>query len=304
MPATYDLGDSVLLTFTVKTLVGGVLTLTNATVALTLTKPDGTNPAASVSNPSTGVYQATVAPDQAGEWTFRWVATGAATTAEDGAFLVEPNLAGTLYATVGELRASLGDDVRLALDPGQLEQALRSASRAVDDWCSRPGRKFYLDPVATVRTYRTREPYCATVDDIGSVTGLVVKTDADGDGTFETTWAIDTDFVLEPLNASANGGAYRWSQIVAVGAKTFPYPIAYGSGQRPTLQVTARHGWSQVPEPVRTATTLLATRLWRRKDVPFGNEGGFGDFGPVRITARDADVTSLLTPYQYLGGFA
>jgi len=302
LPATYDLGDSVLLTFTVKILVGGVLTLTNATVALTLTAPDGTHPAASVSNTSTGIYQATVAPDQAGEWTFRWVATGAATTAEDGAFLVEPNLAGTLYATVGEMRAGLGDADRLALDPGQLEQALRSASRAVDDWCSRPLRRFWLDPVATIRTYVTRDLWCARVDDIGSSTGLVVKTDPAADGTFTETWTIGTDFQLEPLNAAGNGGAYAWTRIVAVGGRTFPYPLSYG--QRPTLQVTARHGWSQVPDPVREATLLKAVRLYRRKDVPFGNEAGFGEFGPVRITREDSDVVALLQPYAIPTGFA
>lgn len=285
-----------------KTLVGGVLTLTNATVSLVITKPDGTNPAASVSNPSTGIYQATIATDLAGEWTYRWVATGAATTAEDGSFLVEPNLAGTLYATVGELRQALGDDVALRLDAGKLEQRLRSASRAVDDWCSRPLRRFWLDTVATIRTYRPRDLWCASVDDIGSTTGLVVKTDSDGDGVFETTWTIDTDFQLEPLNAAGNGGAYRWNKLVAVGSKTFPYPLSYG--QRPTLQVTARHGWSQVPDPVREATLLKAIRLNRRPDAPFGNEAGNLDFGPIRITRQDADVVELLTPYAIPTGFA
>jgi hypothetical protein len=304
MPSTYDLGDSVSLKFTVKVKdpVTGVETLTNATVTLTLTAPDGTHPAASITNQSTGVYTAPVAPDQAGEWIYRWTATGAATTAEDGSFLVEPNLAGTLYATVGELREALKDDTALRLDAGKLEQRLRSASRAVDDWCSRPLHRFWLDPIPTSRTYRTRDLWCASVDDIGSTTGLVVKTDSDGDGVFETTWTIDTDFQLEPLNAAGNGGAYRWNRLVAVGSKTFPYPLGYGS--RPTLQVTARHGWSQIPDPVREATLLKAIRLNRRPDAPFGNEAGGLEFGPIRITREDADVVGLLTPYRIPTGFA
>lgn len=303
MPATYDLGDSVSLKFTVKLKdpVTGVETLTNATVALVVTKPDGTTTNPSITNNSTGIYTAAVAPDQAGEWLFKWTATGAATTAEDGAFIVEPNLAASLYATVAELRLSLGDQDRLALDSGQLEQAIRSASRAVDDWCSRPLRRFWLDPAATARTYRTRDLWCATVDDIGSASGVVVKTDTDNDGVFETTWTAG-DFQLEPLNAAGNGGAYRYNRIVAVGDLTFPFPLGYGA--RPTLQVTARFGWSQVPEPVRVATSLLATRLYRRKDVPFGNEAGFGDFGPIRITRQDSDVVALLEPYKIPAGFA
>jgi hypothetical protein len=298
MSATYDLGDSVKLSFFVK-----VDTVpTNATVVLLVTKPDGSTTGPSVANPATGTYTAVIAPDQAGGWLYRWTATGAATTAEDGQFLVEPNLAGTLYATVNELRASLADDVRMALDPGQLEQAIRSASRAVDDYCSRPLRRFWLDPTATIRTYRPDHQWCADVDDIGSATGLAVKTDTAGDGTWATTWTIGTDFQLEPLNAAANGGAYAFRKIVAIGSKTFP-TLSGSGGQRPTLQVTARHGWSQVPDPVREATLLMAARLYRRKDAPFG-VAGFDDFGPVRITRQDSDVVALLAPYAYFGGIA
>lgn len=302
MPATSDLGDSVQLGFTVKLKdpLTGAETLTNATVTLVVTKPDGstTNPA--ITNLATGKYGATVAPDQPGEWLFKWAATGAATTAEDGAFQVDPNLAATLYATVGELRLSLGDETRLALDAGQLEQALRAASRAVDDHCQRPGGKFWLDPAVTARTYRTEDPWCAWVDDVGSSTGLLVKTDNDGDGTFETTWAA-SDYQLEPLNASTNGTAFAWWRLLAVGTQTFPYPTYPRA--RPTLQVTARHGWSQIPDPVRTATLLLAARYYRRKDAVFGSEFGGADFGPIRITRQDSDVTMLLEPYRIPTGY-
>ena len=292
MPLGFDIGDTPKLTFTVR--VDNVLT-DAASVVLTLTKPDNTISTPTVSHPSTGTYTATLVTDQAGQWLYRWVAT-TPSTVEDGAFFVETNLTATLYATVGELRASLGDDTRQALDAGQLEQALRAASRAVDEWCQRPGGKFWLDPAATSRTYRPQDPYCAWIDDIGSSSGLVVKTDTTGDGTFATTWTA-SDYQLEPLNASVNGGAYAWWRLLAVGNQAFPYLRTWGKGQRPTLQVTARHGWSQVPEPVREATLLKAARLYRRKDVPFGNELGGGDFGPIRITREDSDVISLLSPF-------
>ena len=304
MPATYDLCDSVSLKFTVKVKdpITGVETLTNATVACALTAPDGTHPAVNITNNSTGIYTAPVALDQAGEWAYRWTATGAATTAEDGVFLVEPNLTGTLYATVDELRQAVGDDTAQRLDPSKLEQRLRAASRAIDNWCSRPLRRFWLDPTPTARTYDTPDPWCATVDDIGSTVGLVVKTDDNGDGAFETTWTVNTDFVLEPRNAAGNGGAYRWNRLLAVGARIFPYPLGYPT--RPTLEVTARHGWSQIPDPVREATLLKAIRLNRRPDAPFGDELGGMDIGPIRITRDDPDVIALLTPYKIPTGFA
>lgn len=294
MASTYDIGDAVPLVYTITAA---------ATVVCTVTDPDGTTstPATTqAGSPPTVTYTATVGATKAGTWTARFVATGAVTDAEDILFYVAPSLTATQYATVPELRDSLGDATRRALDGGQLEQAIRAASRAVDDHCQRPGGKFWLDPTVTARTYRTDDPWCAWVDDIGSTTGLLVKTDGDGDGTYEVTWAT-TDYQLEPLNASTNGTAFAWWRLHAVGTQTFPYPTYPRA--RPTLQVTARHGWSQIPDPVRTATLLLAARYYRRKDAVFGSEFGGADFGPIRITRQDSDVTMLLEPYRIPTGY-
>jgi hypothetical protein len=295
---SYNVGDAVPLVYTINAV---------ATVVLTVTDPDGvvTTPSTVQGGaPPSVTYTGAVLVTKAGSWLARFVATGAVTDAEEQQFLVEPTATATLYASVGELRAAVGDD-RAALDAGQLTQALRSASRAIDGYCSRSLGRFWLDPVATTRTYppsEYRDRWCAWVDDIGSTVGLVVKTDTAGDGTWADTWAIGTDFQLEPLNAAANGGAYAWTRIVAIGSKTLPCATGYG-GQRPTLQVTARHGWSQIPDPVREATLLKAARLYRRKDAPFG-VAGFDEFGPVRITRSDSDVVELLGPYMNLAGFA
>lgn len=292
MPATYDLGDSVSLLFTVKVRdpLTGVETLTNATVALTVTKPDGSTQNPSINNAATGKYVATVAPDQAGEWLYKWTATGAATTAEDGAFIVEPNLAATLYTTVGEVRAQLSDDVAQSLDAGQLEAAIRAASRAVDAYCN---RRFWLDVTPVTRTFRPQDPRWTYLPDIGSKTGMVIKVDTAGDGSFTTTWTIGTHFQLEPLDADANGGAYRWNKLQVLGNGLFPQLV----DARPALQATVRWGWSQHPEPIRAASTLKAVGLFKRRDAPFG-VAGVNDFGPIRIGGReDGDVLRLLDPF-------
>jgi hypothetical protein len=240
---------------------------------------------------------------QLGYYAYAWVSTGTGAGVAPGGFDVFDPLpvASTLYATVPELRASIGDERNQAADAGMLEQALRSASRAVDDYCQRPGRQFWLAPTAVSRTYRPQDAYCAWVDDIGTTTGLVVKTDTAGDGTWATTWTT-SDYQLEPLNAASSGGAYAYNRVVAVNGKSFPQ----GSNRRPTLQVTARFGWSQVPDPVRTACLMLAARYYRRKDAVFGIDAslGVGDLGPIRITRSDSDVTSLLAPYAIPTGFA
>jgi len=289
--ATYDLADSVKLTFTVRK--EGALT--DATVALTVTKPDGTQltqPGLPISNPAAGTYTAVLAPDLAGLWTFRWVATGTATTAEDGQFIVEALLGPTLYATVDELREQLGD-VGAKVSGARLEQALRAVCRAIDKVCG--GRRFWQDPTPTVHVYRPEEPGRAFVDDIAATAGLIVKVDTAGDGTWATTWTLNSHFQLEPLNADAAGGAYAWWLLVALGGNQFPTQTDW----RPSLQVTARHGWSQVPEEIREAAIINAVKLWRRKDAPFGAVGGLGELA-VRITREDPHVLSLLEPYMKL----
>jgi hypothetical protein len=298
----YNIGDAVPIYYLIADPATVVCTVTDPAGGTTnpvLTEGPGPGPGGGPEDTTlyTGAFQATMA----GAWLVRFVATGAITDSEDQQIIVEPAAAPDLYATVNELRLSIGDTSYRA-DTGQLTAALRAASRAVDGWCQRRGRKFWLDPAATTRRYAPTEAGCVWVEDIGSTAGLTVKTDSDGDGVFETTWTTPADYQLEPLNASANG-AYAWTRIVAVGSLSFPLLSTAGGAQRATVQVTARHGWSQIPDPVREAALLKAVRLYRRKDVPFGNEFGGGDFGPIRITREDSDVVALLSPYTAALGF-
>jgi hypothetical protein len=295
------LGDSVTLVYEVR--VNGVLT--DATVALVVTRPDNTAASAIVTRTSVGTYQAPMTLDQAGLWRYRFVATGGANDAEDGSFFVEASAGADLYVTVGELRRELGARPG-QLDDGLLAKAVRGASRSIDNHCH---RRFWLDPAAVARSFRPQSWTEVELPDIGSTAGLVVKTDDDGDGVFETTWTSGTDFLTEPLNADADGGAWHIWKLAAVGSRRFPVrdlvgvaPIYAASMMvspvtvRPALQVTARWGWSMVPEPVREAATLLAMRLYKRKDTPLGFEG-FQEFGAVRITRIDPDIAELLADY-------
>lgn len=201
------------------------------------------------------------------------------------------------YCTVAEIRDQISDTSSLA-DSDLLEKAINAASRAIDKYC---GRKFWQEATTSVRTYQIDDPYTAWVDDISTTSGLVIKTDTAGDGTFTTTWD-SADYQLEPLNANvvAAGSTvtpYAWWRIVAIDDKTFPI-----HDRRTTLQVTARFGWSAIPDDVNEAAILKATSLFRRKDAPFG-VAGFGEFGVVRIGRGDPDVMDLLRPYrrQYVG---
>ena len=189
------------------------------------------------------------------------------------------------YATVDQLRAELGDDGG-ALSTALLEKAINATSRAVDRWT---GRRFWADTDPVARTYRAEDACRLVVDDISTTTGLLVATGTDG--TFGTSWTLGGDFELEPENADADGGAYAWWELVAVGSLSFP------CARRRSVQVTARFGWSAVPDQVVEATILRAVAIFKRKESPYG-VADFGEFGPVRITRKDPDVMDLLSPFQ------
>ncbi|GAA2092334.1 hypothetical protein [Actinomadura alba] len=190
------------------------------------------------------------------------------------------------YCAVADIRAELSD-ADSKLSEALIEKAISAASRAVD---KHTGRRFWPDPAPTVRAYKTTGCSTVRVHDISTLTGLVVKTDPAGDGSWATTWAA-SDYQMEPLNADADGGSYAWWDIVSL-LGAFP-----AARRRPSLQVTARFGWSQVPDQVTEATILKAVGLFRRKDAPFG-VAGFGEFGAIRITREDADVVDLLAPFR------
>lgn len=196
------------------------------------------------------------------------------------------------YAAVADLREHFGD-TGTVLDEQLLERDIESASRQIDEYC---GRRFWLDPTVTVRVYRPDDAYEADVADIGSTTGLIIKTDTGEDGTYATTWA-STDYQLEPLNATTgpDSAAYAWWRLVAIDRYLF-----LAGRRRHSLQVTARHGWSAVPKPVVKACILRTASLYKRREAVFG-AAAMNGFGEMRIGRRDFDVTDLLHPYVRMG---
>lgn len=189
------------------------------------------------------------------------------------------------YATSAELKAQLG--ITDAVDDTAIASVLTAASKAVREHC---GRDFSPAGAAVARLYAPNDDTCIEVDDVSTLTGLVVKTDDNDDGTFETTWTITSDFIVAPHNALADDEPV--TRLAAVGSRGFPVGT-----MRPTVQVTASFGWVAVPADVKRATLIKAARLFRRKDTPEGVAGG-GDFGVVRISRwEDPDVAMLLAPY-------
>lgn len=127
---------------------------------------------------------------------------------------------------------------------------------------------------------------------ISTTTGLVVKIDEDGDGTFETTLTISTDFILKPLNAADRVPVWPYTEIYL--ADNYRFPCL--SNGRPGVQVTAKFGWPAVPDDVTTATLMLAADLHKSKDTQFG-VAGTNDYGFVRMSKNNLAM-ALLAPYM------
>ena len=198
------------------------------------------------------------------------------------------------YCTRPQLKTYLGIPASAADRDDSLDDAVNTASRAIDLHC---GRVFFDAGSATARVFEPFDKYTAHVDDFSTTTGLVVKTDTDNDGSFDTTWT-SADYELEPASGVVAGvSGWPYYTIYAIG-RQFPVQTTWGR-RRFLIQVTARWGWAAVPEPVRQATLQVASEIYRRKDAPFGVAQTV-DFGPIRLSGDAVRaVASTLAPYRH-----
>jgi hypothetical protein len=163
-----------------------------------------------------------------------------------------------------------------------------SASRDIDEACGRP---FYQSAGSAIRYYTPESERLLLTDDILTLNEIAV--DRAGDGTFEETWVENTDFVLEPLNASGDSRPWENLRVRNGAAQRLP------AGIERSVRVTATFGWSSVPAPIQTATRILASRLFKRsREAPFGIVTVGSDVGAaMRLSRTDPDVASLIAPY-------
>lgn len=169
-------------------------------------------------------------------------------------------------------------------DNAQIALAVTAASRAVDRATS---RQFGLVAAPEERTYtarwdRDRCRWVVEIDDLMTATGLEVTTSAG---------VIDV-FALQPGNASFEDRP--WTRLV-VDPSSAVQPTAAEDG----VTVKARFGWTTVPVAVQQATLVQASRLFKRRDAPFGVAGSPELGSELRLLAKvDPDVEVVLGPYR------
>lgn len=169
--------------------------------------------------------------------------------------------------------------------------AIVGASRAVDEitdnffWLGDPGEVRYYSPRSWNRCHRVR------IDPIIDLDALA--TDPSGGTTFGDTWIENTDFVLEDLNAPAEGKPWRHLRALRTGG----YPLGFPYYPR-SIKVTGQFGWATVPDAIRSATGIIATQIVKMKrEAPFGIVALGVDGTAVRIARSNPVVMGLLAPY-------
>lgn len=198
------------------------------------------------------------------------------------------------YCTDAELKAFLR--ISDADDDNELGYAITAASRAIDVDAN---RQFGVVAAAEQRFYtarwdRRRCRWIVEFDDLMSTTDFAAITqDAEGN----TVGTID-DYVLEPVNAAAK--SRPWTSLMVR-----PNSAVRPTGLEHEVAVTALWGWSTVPVPVKQAALLQASRLFARRNSPYGIAGSPDVGSELRLLARvDPDVAVSLNGYRRWWGGA
>lgn len=127
-------------------------------------------------------------------------------------------------------------------------------------------RRFYS---VTATAYYTADNACRLMtDDILSISAL--RTDADGDGVYETTWSA-TCYVLTPRNATIDAKPFTGLRLAYNSSAYLPNGVEDG------VQIVGVFGHnpsSALPALVREAILWTAEQNHRVHHAPFGAVGG------------------------------
>jgi hypothetical protein len=180
------------------------------------------------------------------------------------------------------------------LDDTAIEAAILAASRMIDDYCQ---RSFYQEGTLenpVTKYYTPVNPWYLEIDDLIQPTEIVSR--ANQSGPFNQYWNLDTDLMYEPVNNPELGRPV--TRLLAIQTYVFPYFFPQ------TVKITGVWGYSSVPYEVELACKIQASRLFIRKQSPFGIAGSV-ELGTVRLNSRlDPDVEILLKTFRRNFGLA
>ena len=197
-----------------------------------------------------------------------------------------------VYTTLADVRNGL--QIEDSNDDTDIQAAILSASRMIDDYCQ---RGFYQEGTLAspvVKYYTPVSPWYLEIDDL--IEPVEIATRANQTGPFNTIWNLDTDLMYEPVNNPELGRPV--TRLLAVTRYVFPYFFPQ------TVKITGVWGFKEIPYEVELACKIQASRLFIRKQSPFGIAGSV-ELGTVRLSSRlDPDVEILLKTYRRNFGLA
>ena len=185
----------------------------------------------------------------------------------------------TAYATAADLKARL--DISEMQPDALFTQLLAAASRQIDGWTA---RTFVAETGAQVLSAEFSSELVLP-GDLVSVDELA--TDDANDRTYAAVWDVtEYELVGDPAYAI---------HVMPMGGRRFPRG-------RNRVRITGLWGYSaEPPAPIVEATLLLASRLYKRKDAPFGIAGS-ADHGELQtLPGMDPDVKQLIQSYRRYG---
>ena len=198
------------------------------------------------------------------------------------------------YASLAELKDWLMPNIGSTdgTYDDRLSLSINAASRAIE---RETGRRFYTNETDETR-YVTAVDATELIErdlgvDVISLTSL--KTDEDGDHTYERTWTTG-DYDLEPANAAVDSQPYTRIAVSPSGSYAFPAGIAKGVQLVGKFGYCTTSGQDSWAGDVKAACLIQAARNYERAVTPMGIAGNSA-FGQMRLQEKlDPDVAVIL----------
>ena len=174
-------------------------------------------------------------------------------------------------------------------DDADIERVIEAVSRAIDEIC---WQRFFTTAADETRYYTAeRSDTLDPPDRIVSINTL--KTDDDGDRTYENTWTVSTDYDLMPYNAALDGIPYHSIVITPNGNYRFPTTPK-------GVEIDGKFGWSSAPNGIVEACLLGSHLTQARRNSPYGVSGAAavgGLTGIIQSLKQDPLIMDMMTPY-------
>lgn len=184
-------------------------------------------------------------------------------------------------------RLNIGDN----RDDATLEALVTAVSRQIEDYT---GHRFYA--TTATRVYTAVSPTCLLLPrghDLLSVTTL--KTDEDGDRTYEVTWDAD-DYDLRPSNAPSDGLPYWQLHTRWLGEHYLPTNVPLG------VEIAGTWGYSSSTPAVVQEACLLQCQMAFQQGLASGSPAaGTGEYAQTLIgVGLHPFCRRMLDPYRDL----